>query len=136
MPGIGYFSPVGGSGGQSSRYVIDKKSPGGAIQGYMPQQTQTVDKRYNEYEAIRFTLRNAWNTDYPRQLKSINIRRSITGPFRAVNNAGDLLGRENYSCGGTCQSVQSRPNMNGLKTHLGAISKTCVPSAAYNSLQM
>ena len=26
--------------------------------------------------------------------------------------------------------------MNGLKTHLGAISKTCVPSAAYNSLQL
>lgn len=136
MTSIGYFGAISGSGGQASKFVIDKRNPGGAIRGYMPQQNQNVDKKYNNFETVRFTLKNAWNTDYPRQLKSINLKRSITTPFRAVNNAGDLLSRLNYSCGGPCQTFQHRPGLHGLRTHFGSVSDSCVPSVAYNSLQL
>ena len=70
------------------------------------------------------------------QDKVNDLKQSITTPFRAVNNAGDLLSRENYSCGGTCQSFQSRPGLRGLRQRFGSIQSTCVPSAAYNSLQL
>jgi hypothetical protein len=80
--------------------------------------------------------KNAWNTTYPSQLARSNLKRSITTPFRAVNNAGDLLSRENYSCGGSCQTFQSRPGLKGLSQRFGTVSTTCVPSAAYNTLQL
>ena len=47
-----------------------------------------------------------------------------------------MLSRENYSCGGTCQSFQSRPGLKGLRQRFGSVQDTCVPSAAYNSLQL
>lgn len=133
---IGYTSPINGSNTAFSIYAKNAKNAGGAIQGWMPQTTQLTDKRYPEYEQIRFTLKNAWNTNYRRQLRANDLKQSITTPFRAVNNAGDLLSRENYSCGGTCQSFQSRPGLRGLRQRFGSIQSTCVPSAAYNSLQL
>lgn len=133
---VGYTSPINGSNVAFQFLVVRPENSGGAIRGYMPQTTQNVDKRYPEFEQIRFTLKNAWNTTYPSQLRRDNLKRPITTPFRAVNNAGDLLSRENYSCGGTCQSFQSRPNLRGLKQRFGSIKDTCVPSAAYNSLQL
>ena len=136
MTSIGYFSSISGSGGQASRSVIDNKNSGGAIRGYMPQQNQTVDKQFTEFEQIRFTLKNAWNTTYPSQLRASKIKSTIITPFRAVNNAGDLMGRQNFSCGGSCQSFQNRPGLHGLKQRFGSIQKTCVPSASYNSLQL
>jgi hypothetical protein len=132
---IGYTSPINGSNVAFSIFAKNPKNPGGAIQGWMPQTTQNVDKRYPEYEQIRYTLKNAWNTTYPSQLKRNNLKKTITTPFRAVNNAGDLLSRENFSCGGSCQSFQSRPGLYGLRTHFGSVSVSCTPSAAYNSLQ-
>ena len=128
---IGYTSPINGSNAAFQSFVVKPSNPGGAINGYMPQNTQNVDKRYPEFEHIRFTLKNAWNTNYRRQLKQ-----SITTPFRAVNNAGDLLSRENYSCGGTCQTFQSRPGLKGLRTKFGSISNSCIPSATYSTLQL
>ena len=133
---IGYSNPIGGSNVAFSIFVKDPKSSGGAIRGWMPQQTQNVDKRYPEYEQIRWTLKEAWNTTYPSQLRRNNLTKSITTPFRAVNNAGDLLSRENYSCGGTCQTPQSRPNVKGLRQRFGAVQGSCTPSASYNSLQL
>ena len=133
---VGYTSPINGSNVAFQYLVRNPKNSGGAINGYMPQTLITTDKRYPEYEHIRFTLKNAWNTTYPSQLKRDNLKQPITTPFRAVNNAGDLLSRENYSCGGTCQSFQSRPGLKGLRSHFGAVQDTCVPSAAYNSLQL
>jgi hypothetical protein len=133
---IGYTSPINGSNVAFSIFARNPASPGGAIRGWMPQTTQLTDKRYPEYEHIRYTLKNAWNTQYRSQLQRNNLKQSITTPFRAVNNAGDLLSRENYSCGGTCQTPQSRPGLYGLKTHFGAVSTSCTPSAAYNSLQL
>ena len=133
---VGYTSPINGSNVAFNKFAINLKSPGGAISGWMPQTTQNVDKRYPEFEQIRFTLKNAWNTTYPSQLKRNNLKRSITTPFRAVNNAGDLLSRENFSCGGSCQTFQSRPGLRGLRVRFGATSISCTPSAAYNSLQL
>jgi hypothetical protein len=133
---IGYSSPINGSNVAFQSLVVSPANSGGAIRGYMPQTTINVDKRYQEFEHIRFTLKNSWNTTYPSQLRRDNLNRPITTPFRAVNNAGDLLSRLNYSCGGTCQSFQSRPGLKGLRQRFGSIQDTCVPSAAYNSLQL
>ena len=132
---VGYTSPINGSNVAFQAFVVRPGNSGGAINGYMPQQTQSVDKRYPEFEHIRFTLKNAWNTTYSSQLRRDNLKKPITTPFRAVNNAGDLLSRNSYSCGGSCQTFQSRPGLRGLRQHFGSISDTCIPSAAYNSLQ-
>jgi hypothetical protein len=136
MTSVGYTSPISGSNTAFAKFAINPKNPGGAINGWMPQQTQLVDKRYPEFEQIRYSLKNAWNTTYPSQLSRDNLKKSITTPFRAVNNAGDLLSRINYSCGGTCQTGQYRPGLYGLKQRFGAVSKDCIPSAAYNDLQL
>ena len=133
---VGYTSPINGSNVAFQAFVVKPGNSGGAINGYMPQQTQNVDKRYPEFEHIRFTLKNAWNTTYPSQLKRDNLKKPITTPFRAVNNAGDLLSRLNYSCGGSCQSFQSRPGLRGLRNHFGAVQDTCIPSATYSNLQL
>lgn len=57
----------------------------------------------------RFRLRQAWNTS-----NYANGVKPRMGTFRVVNNAGDVLSRVNYSCGG--------PNMlngtNRTKLHL------------------
>ena len=133
---VGYTSPINGSNVAFQAFVVRPTNSGGAINGYMPQQTQSVDKRYPEFEHIRFTLKNAWNTTYPSQLRRDNLTKPITTPFRAVNNAGDLLSRLNYSCGGSCQTFQSRPGLKGLRNHFGAVQDTCIPSATYSSLQL
>jgi len=133
---VGYSNPIGGSNVAFSIFAKNVRNPGGAIQGWMPQSTQNVDKTYPEFEQIRWTLKEAWNTTYPSQLRRNNLKKSITTPFRAVNNAGDLLSRENYSCGGTCQSFQSRPGLKGLSQRFGSVQGSCVPSAIYSTLQM
>ena len=135
MP-IGFTNPIGGSNVAFNFFGISPNSPGKGIRGWMPQATYNTEKRYQEYEQIRFTLKNAWNTNYQGQLRRDGLSKSITTPFRAVNNAGDLLSRDNYSCGGSCQSFQSRPGLSGLKNHFGSVSDSCTPSAAYNSLQL
>jgi hypothetical protein len=135
MTSIGLNNPISGGYGTFNIAVADPKSSGKAIKGYMPQTIQDVDKRFTEFEQIRFTLKNAWNTTYPSQLKRSNKKAIIT-PFRAVTNSGDLLSREYYSCGGPCQSFQSRPGMFGLKHRFGANSDVCVPGVIYSSYQL
>lgn len=135
MSSIGYSNPISSSNVAFNMFAINPKNPGGAIQGFMPQTTLLVDKRYAEYEQIRYKLKQSWNTTYPSQLRSNKLTKSITTPFRAVNNAGDLLSRENYSCGGGCQTYQSRPGLFGLGSRFGGTSNTCHPSVSYNSLQ-
>ena len=62
--------------------------------------------------------------------------KTIQTPFRAVTNSGDLLCREYYTCGGPCQTFQSRPGLSGLRQRFGAIQYMCdgtgVPPAACN----
>ena len=109
---------------------------GGGLRGFMPRNIQKVDKDAEDFENVRYTLREAWNTSYPQQLRSKNLKMAQT-PFRAVNNAGDLLSRQNYSCGGLSQTFQSRPGLFGLKGHFGAIYSKCdgtnVPPASCNT---
>ena len=136
---IGYTSTMTGS---FPRYIengaLKGKALGGGFQGYMPQAVQTTEKGSfgsNVFENLRYTLRQAWNTKYKAELLAARKRQIIT-PFRAVNNAGDLLSRDNYSCGGPCQTYQSRPQLKGLRQHFGSISKTCAPSAIYSGDQI
>jgi hypothetical protein len=84
-------------------------------------QSQTNSRQYEDYANIRLTLKQSWNTLYKSQIGDKRLR--IT-PFRAVTNSGDLLSRQNYSCGGS-SSVQSRPNILGIKGHFGAILQNC-----------
>jgi hypothetical protein len=132
---IGYTTGGISSGKSTPAGVAGK--PGNAIQGWMPQTTQKIDKEYPNFEHVRFILRNAWNTSYKAQLRNatIPIPKPIQTPFRVVNNCGDLLLRENYSCGGTCQTFQSRPGLHGLKPLLGSISSSCSTDTTYNEYQ-
>jgi hypothetical protein len=53
---------------------------------------------------IRASILRSWN--YPTFTPKI-------GPFRAARNAGDLLSRKNYSCGGP-NPIHSHPQLHGL----------------------
>lgn len=114
--------------------VFKGNNLGGGLKGIVPSQTITTDNE-DSYAQTRFTLRQAWNTtSYSGQNGIVNTR--IITPFRAVNNAGDVLSRKNYSCGGACQTFQSRPGLHGLKNAFGSIKSFCdetrVPPAACN----
>jgi hypothetical protein len=115
-------------------YPYDGPGPklGGGLPGLMPQPLIIHDNT-DQFARTRFTLRDSWNTTS--YSGSSNPKR-ITTPFRAVNNAGDLLSRQNYSCGGTCQTPQSRPGLNGLRQRFGSTSASCQPSVLWSSLQV
>jgi hypothetical protein len=111
---------------------LNRPSLGGGLRGIMPQPVVDHDNSH-DFAKTRFFLRDAWNTSsysgsaYPKR---------IVGPFRAVNNAGDILSRQNYSCGGTCQSFQSRPGLSGLRQRFGSISNACTSSVTYSANQV
>jgi len=90
-----------------------------SMRGIMPRPTMNQDNT-TDFSQTRFLLREAWNTNYIRKLGT--YKRIIT-PFRAVNNAGDILSRKNYSCGGPSQAPTSRPGLRGL--NLGGIHSSC-----------
>jgi len=94
---------------------------GGGIPGFIPQALSTTNNN-NDFVDTRFMLKNAWNTNYA---KIVNGHKSNCTPFRAINNSGDLLSRKNYSCGGSCQTSQSRPGLHGLKSSFGHIQDNC-----------
>ncbi len=104
------------------------------MKGFMPQAGPLTD--VCTIYINRFALREAWNTKYQAVLLKAHIPRIAT-PFRAVNNAGDLLCRKYYSCGGPCQTPQSRPGLYGLSSKFGSISNKCdgsgVPPSSCNS---
>ena len=103
--------------------------------GFMPQSVQT-NANTDEFSRTRYILRDAWNGQYLEQAKISNNPKLRQTPFRIVNNSGDLLSRQNYSCGGACQTFQSRPGLKGLKTHFGHIKNGCdgseIPPASCN----
>jgi hypothetical protein len=88
-------------------------SLGGGIQGISVKQTAT-SVRNSDNVIARKILRTSWNNN------NINVDRQI-GAFRAVNNLGDVLNRQNYSCGGPNQ-VNSRP---GIYGNGGSIPQQC-----------
>lgn len=74
----------------------------------------------------RTILREAWNTNTLVRTGTVtnnNVTSKLAiGSFRAVNNAGDLLNRKNYSCGGS-NLISSRPGMMHLSTKDGGQDK-------------
>lgn len=145
--GTGFSQTATGSGGFTTGslgsllklvsgigYPYDGPGPklGGGLPGLMPQPIVDHDNS-DTFARTRFTLRDAWNTTS--YSGSSNPKRIIT-PFRAVNNAGDLLSRQDYSCGGSCQTPQSRPGLNGLRSRFGSTSVSCQPSVLWSSTQV
>ena len=84
----------------------------------------------NEFAQTRFILKNVWNTTGPHR-----TTQRVNTPFRVAMNAGDVLSRQNYSCGGTCQTPQSIPGVHGIKSYLGSIGNSCKPSVMYSIMQ-
>jgi hypothetical protein len=76
---------------------IDPTTLGGGKKGVSNKQTMT-SFRSSEDATTRGVLRRAWNTAYA--TGSFADKKRVVGPFRAVNNLGDFLGRTNYSSGG------------------------------------
>ena len=113
-------------------------SLGKGIPGFIPQRLVDTEVGYEEYMNDRDIVVEGWNTNYRREKVSYSgvPARAIT-PFRAVNNAGDLLSRKYYTCGGPCQTFQSRPGLFGLKQRFGAVMLQCdgtgVEAAACNT---
>ena len=115
-------------------YPYDGPGPklGGGLPGLMPQPVIDQDNS-DSFARTRFTLRDAWNTT---SYSGSSNKKRITTPFRAVNNAGDLLSRQSFSCGGSCQTFQSRPGLNGLRQKFGSTSVNCSPSVVWSSIQL
>jgi hypothetical protein len=88
----------------------------------------------SEREMTRFTLREAWNG--AAASGTVNNRTVAATPFRAVNNAGDLLNRKDYTSGGSSQISSLRGGLTGWKSMAGAIQsepdKTGIPSSTCN----
>ena len=101
--------------------LTNGRSLGGGIKGFIAKSVQTNDNN-SDFSLTRFLLKQGWNTSYPSQL---NYSQPICTPFRAVTNSGDLLSRPAYSCGGPCQTFQSRPGMFGLRGAFGHIADNC-----------
>lgn len=92
---------------------------GGPYNGHSAKQTITSYKS-GEEATSRSVLRKGWNTENAQD--SINGNKRVITPFRAVNNLGDYLSRQNYVCGGPNQVNASKP---GLRGRIGSIISNC-----------
>lgn len=93
------------------------------VNGISPKQTLTNFKN-GEQSLYRGVLRRGWNQVHATGVvtgTNKDYKRVIT-PFRAVNNLGDFLSRQNYVCGGPNQVNASKP---GWKGHIGSIISQC-----------
>ena len=82
----------------------------------------------------RFSLVQGWNG--AAATGTINGYQRKIGPFRAVNNAGDFLSRQNYTSGGSNQVNNVRGGLTGYKMLGGSIQphkdNTGIPSSTCN----
>jgi len=103
---------------------------GGPYNGHSAKQT-VLNYKDGEQALIRKQLRVAWNTQAA--TGTINGRARIITPFRAVNNSGDFLSRDNYVCGGSNPTHLPR---GGIKHRFGSLLSQCdnsgVESASTN----
>tara|TARA_B100001758_G_C18359210_1_gene584636 strand:+ start:739 stop:1116 length:378 start_codon:yes stop_codon:yes gene_type:complete len=83
------------------------------VKGISPQQTLNNFKAGTETSS-REILRRGWNQEAA--AGTINNKKRVVTPFRAVTNSGDFLARQNYVCGG--------PNQ-GNAANMGAILSAC-----------
>ena len=77
-----------------------------------------------DFEMSRVTLREVWNNT-PLFRSDKDIGKYACTPFRKKLNAGDVLTRVNYSCGGGCQTPQSIPGIPSIKRSIGSIHSVC-----------
>ena len=87
------------------------------INGFIPRPVQNLGGP-SDFARIRFVIRNAHAKLH---LDNNNNKNLGSGPFRAINNAGDLRGRRNYSCGGGTQIT----NKFGLNFSSGGVQSNC-----------
>lgn len=92
---------------------------GGGTPGVSPVQTINNFKD-SEATMTRRILRSAWNNQNAQT--SINGLGRVTTPFRAVNNLGDYLSRQEYVCGGSNQVNKTYPGRQG---RMGQIISHC-----------
>jgi hypothetical protein len=114
-----FGTPIGGGYTPKFNSTVNL---GGPFNGYSPQQTLTNFKNSDQV-MIRRVLVKSWNGRGAVGTDGIgnNYKRVVT-PFRAINNLGDFLGRQNYVCGGANQINKSRP---GLQGRFGSIISQC-----------
>lgn len=125
----GSIGPTLSISGLGPRFIAQYGSQftlGRGIPGFIPQRLVNTDVSYEDYMNDREIVVEGWNTNYRREINALSGKpaRAIT-PFRAINNAGDLLSRKYYTCGGPCQTFQSRPGLFGLKQRFGAVMLRC-----------
>jgi hypothetical protein len=111
-------------------YTGDPTSLGGGAAGTSVKQTK-INARGGEQALTRKILTKSWNTQYA--VGEVNETLPVIGGFRLVNNLGDFLHRQNYSCGG---SNQIRSNKPGLRSISGTIPQNCdssgIPASSCN----
>jgi len=103
---------------------------GGPYNGFSPKQTINNYKD-SEGARMRLVLRNGWNGQYASGV--VNGHQRVITPFRAVNNSGDFLARQNYACGGP---NPSHLKLAGIVNRFGSLINHCdgtgVPASACN----
>jgi hypothetical protein len=108
----------------------DSSNLGGPFRGFSSKQTITNYKT-TELVNARSVLRNAWNTPYA--TGTYNEKARVITPFRAVNNSGDFLSRQNYSSGGPNPTNASKPGYGRLIGRMWAnTDETGVPASSCN----
>ena len=111
-------------------YTGNPTSLGGGAAGTSVKQTK-INARGGEQALTRKILTKSWNTPYA--VGEVNDTLPVIGGFRLVNNLGDFLHRQNYSCGG---SNQIRSNKPGLRSISGTIPQNCdstgIPASSCN----
>lgn len=81
---------------------------------------QSAKKTDSTDALLRAQLRSGWNNE--NAVGVINGKSRVVTPFRAVNNSGDFLSRENYICNGPNQLKSAKP---GLSNRMGSILSAC-----------
>jgi hypothetical protein len=100
---------------------------GGGLKGISPVQT-ILNYKDGEQAMMRRKLRSAWNTSYA--TGTVNGKKRIITPFRAVNNLGDFLSRQNYVCGGPQPNALHK---GGIRHRFGSIISKCDNSGVESS---
>ena len=95
------------------------KNLGGGPNGIAPKQT-ILNFKDGEQSMIRSQLRRAWNTSYA--TGKVNGKSRVITPFRAVNNSGDFLARQDYVCNGPSPNHLHR---GGIRHRFGSILSQC-----------
>jgi len=96
---------------------------GGGIRGLAPMPVLGQENDA-DFEMSRVTLKEVWNNT-PLVGLTKDVGKYACTPFRKKMNAGDILSRLNYSCGGSCQTPQSIPGIPTIRTSIGSIQNKC-----------